>query len=867
MEKQISHFRILEEIGSGGMGVVYRARDLRLRRKVALKVLPAGALAEPMIRERLMREAQTTSALNHPHIVTVFEIHSAGDRDFIAMEFVEGESLDRIIGEEGLPLEQALRYAIQIADALACAHEHGVIHRDLKPQNVMIAPTDDVKILDFGLAKRFLPIGATESSIEPGLLTLTAPGVKVGTPAYMSPEQIESKSVDARSDIFSFGILLNEMLSGVSPFQRRNAILIFKAILSDRPEPLRTLKPDLPQGLERILTRAMEKAPEDRYPSMRELLGDLEAVHASVFGTGAFALSGVAPAPEPSRSFSLRPLLLAAAAILAAVLLAWRLGWPESPPGLERAGVIASVGGSPRQAAFSPGGESIVFVDEDQAGVPQLWTRSLGGGPPVQVSAGRSGAERPRWSADGTLIFGAIGGGVWSMPAEPGGKPRRLVERGSSPQLSADGSRLTLEIDRRVWTAAAGGGSLEPMASVPPAFFARWTALSPAFSPDGASIAYFRPEVGSSGDLWIAPARGGEPRRLVDRSFRGGDPVWTPDGRWIVFRADFEGELDLWSVSARGGEPTRLTYGAGRITGPAISADGKRLLYGSTVPTFVLELRESAFGARRTLVPARRFEMPRPEVAPSGDRIAFSAPDGPAQAAAGTDVHLFVVDAGGGHHRITGETGERNVLPRWSADGDHLYYYQERPTRSLRMVSAVGGEDAVVLEGWSWRECYDAAVGPAGKRVVYTPIADGEPQPLQVRDLASGDERPLGAVLLDSRWSPDGGLVLGSDGDEGIHLCPVSGGDCRALAEGFAPRWGRRGDSITFARRTGTAPRDRAQSLSIWTLQLEGMTERKIAEVDAASPLTFGYGFLTGGELVWNREIAGPRVLWLADLR
>ena len=746
MEKQISHFKILEEIGSGGMGVVYRARDQRLRRKVALKVLPAGVLAEPMIRERLMREAQTTSSLNHPHIVTVFEIHSAGDRDFIAMEFVEGQSLDRVItAEEGLPVERALRYAIQIADGLACAHEHGVIHRDLKPQNVMITPNDEVKILDFGLAKRFLPAAGSDSSIEPGLVTLTAPGVKVGTPAYMSPEQIESRKIDARSDVFSFGSLLYQMLTGVIPFQRRNAILIFKAVLSDQPQPVRALKPQLPHELEHLLVRALEKSPEDRYQNMRDLLAELEEVHGQLFGTGIYpARSGFIPAQPPPRPSARR--FLAAAAVLA--LLVAGLGW---------------------------------------------WLMNRFSGPPRL-----SGHHRMTTSESSHRQAG------------------RTPENGQPPD------------------------------SMPPSFFARWVARSPVFSPDGRSVVYFQPEVGPLGSLWIVAEEGGAPRRLLEKSFRGGDPAWTPDGRWIVFWADLSGEINLWCVPASGGEAEPLTHGAGRHTRPEISADGRHLLYTTSHPDFVLARRSPDGGAARRLY-EDRFEIVRPEVSPAGDRIAFSLPDG-------KDVHLFVIDVDGGEPRqVTTGSGERNIMPRWSADGGRLYYYQERPAHSLREVPAAGGDSRTVLENWSWGVRYDTAVGPSDARVVYTPIEAGVPQSLTVRDLGSGEEKTLGLALLGPRWSPDGHQILGSDEDDRIHLCPAVAGECRFIAEGFAPRWGRQGGTITFARRDGL-PRDRTQKVSIWTLKLDGLVGHQLAEVDAVGFLPFSYGLTADGASIQARE-------------
>ncbi len=868
MEKQISHFKVLEEIGSGGMGVVYRARDQRLRRKVALKVLPAGALAEPMIRERLMREAQTTSALNHPHIVTVFDIHSAGDRDFIAMEFVEGRSLDRVIGEAGLPLDKALRYALQIADGLACAHEHGVIHRDLKPQNIMITPGDDVKILDFGLAKRFLPAGAGETSIEPGLMTLTAPGVKVGTPAHMSPEQIESRQIDARSDIFSFGILFYQMLTGVNPFHRRNAVLIFKAILTDQPEPARALKPRLPTELERILTRALEKSPEDRYQDMRELLGEIQAVHAELFETGTQAIQLEQPRFGWLRAAWRPALLVALPLAVAAALIWWLSSLSTGPLRLAAERQLASALGSERQADFMLAGDRIVFVGEDESGTTSLATRSLAGGPATRIAAVDAVVERPGWSArdGGSIVFGQRDGGVWSVALEPGSRPRRLLEGATNPRLSADGGRLVAELDGQIWTATASGGDAAPVASIPPAFFARWTARSPALSPDGRQVAYFQPAAGAAGGLWVAEVDGGDPRRLFAETFRGGDPTWTPDGRWIVFSADFGRGMHLWSVPATGGRPERLTVGAGRHGGPAISADGRRVAYTLACPSFALERWSPGTGTPRRLT-QRHYPIERPAVSPAGDRVAFHAPDG-------SDVHLFVIRAdGGGAGRVTGGVGERNVLPQWSADGSHLYYYQERPEPSFRKVRLPGSSPppaaagAVVLEDWSRDVRYDTAVDARERRVVYTPIESGEPRRLRVRELASGREHELGAKLLTPTWSADGSEVLGSDADDRILLCPAAGGDCRFLAEGFAPRWGRAEGTLHFARRAGALPRDRIQALSIWRLALDSLEGHRVAEVEGAATLAFGYGFLAGGDLVWNRMLAGHEEIWVADLR
>ena len=861
MEEQISHFKILEEIGSGGMGVVYRARDQRLHRRVALKVLPAGALAEPMVRERLMREAQTASSLNHPHIVTVFEIHSAGDRDFIAMEFVDGRSLDRLVGADGLTLEKALRYGIQIADGLSCAHEHGVIHRDLKPQNVMITPLDDVKILDFGLAKRVVPPGyepdADNSTLSPGLITLTAPGVKVGTPAYMSPEQIESRPIDARSDVFSFGCLLYEMLTGVSPFHRRNAILIFKAVLSDEPQPLRTLKPKLPADLERILDRAMRKAPGERPQNMREVLVELEKLQLSLFGTGLYSnRSGIIPRPElPRRRTWFRPAFLVAGALAFVLGLVVVLRGSTSPPQVSNHHLISTLHALHRQASFSPDGERIAFVSDDADGVSRLWTSVVTGADSRSLDQVDLVAERPRWFADGSkLLVGETGGGIWSVSISQPRSLARLVESGASARLSPDGSRLVLEREGRIWVGDSDGTNFVPLASPPPAFFARWVRQSPSFSPDGRSIAFFRPEAGPFGTLWVSPVGDGEPRRLMQKPFRGEDPLWTPNGKWLIFSADLSGESSLWCVSASGGKPIPLIREGGRHTDPELSADGRQLVFTKSGNSHHLKRLGAVTGEQRELFGSHR-EIMSPTASPDGSRIAFSSP-------LGSSIHIFTVELDGGSlHQVTQVPDSRNLFPQWSADGKTLYYYQGTD-RTFRKIPAGGGPSFAVLTDWSLSERYATAVDPLERRVAYTPLESGAPGRLRVREFEDGEEQELATVLLMPQWSPDGGLILGSDGEDRLYLCPVSKADCRFLTHGVHPRWAPDAESISFVREGRQVGKKRVST--IWRLELDTMVEEEIAEVSAFEPLLFGYDLLPGGDVVWQHARTLSETLWIA---
>src|SRR5688572_5227894 len=263
--RTLGHYEIIETLGEGGMGVVYKARDTRLDRLVAIKILRPGAVADAGRTDRFVREAKAASALNHPSIVTIHDIAREDGTDFIAMEYVQGKTLDQIIGRKGLPLKQLLHYATQAADALAKAHAFGIIHRDLKPSNMIVTDDGLLKILDFGLAKLAVADAAgdeTRLAVQPaGDALRTADGLVVGTPAYMSPEQAEGQPVDARSDIFSFGSVLYEMATGARPFQGASTASTLAAVLTSDPKPPTASSPELPRELERIILRCLRKEP------------------------------------------------------------------------------------------------------------------------------------------------------------------------------------------------------------------------------------------------------------------------------------------------------------------------------------------------------------------------------------------------------------------------------------------------------------------------------------------------------------------------------------------------------------------------------------------------------------------------------
>jgi eukaryotic-like serine/threonine-protein kinase len=569
----LGHYRIESQTGQGGMGVVYRARDTQLDRPVAIKLLRADAVADPDRKRRFIQEARAASALNHPNIVTIYHIGSDGAADFIAMEFVGGRSLDQVISGRSLPLPEALRHAIQIALALGAAHDAGIVHRDLKPGNVMVTDKGQVKLLDFGLAK------LTEPAPQDADMTAThgpetGVGLVVGTAAYMSPEQAQGLTVDRRTDIYAFGVLLHEMLTGRRP------------VPGASPDPPGAV----PRDLRKIVARCLRPDPVERFQNIDDARMALEDADLADVPASA----SVAPRSRGSALWT--TLVLVAAA--GAAGLAWWLKPDRQPPRRVLTRLTMDSGLTTDQA-LSPDGRLVAFAsDRSGDGNLDIWVRQVAGGDPVRLTSDPADDSDPSFSPDGSRITfrsDRDGGGIYVI-STLGGNERRIVDHGRAPRWSPAGTEIVCwtgvntgflinQADApRIFVVAAGGG--EPRRLFPD--FA--VALAPVWSADGTHLIFLGSrEAGKPPDWWVAPLDGPAVSTgaiaAITRAGLSPSPesfvlpaVWKTDGR-VIFSARLGDSTNLWQIrvplAGSPGSPERLTNGAGLESHPSAGPEGR----------------------------------------------------------------------------------------------------------------------------------------------------------------------------------------------------------------------------------------------------------------------------------------------------
>ena len=698
---RLGHYEIQTLIGTGGMGHVYRARDSKLQRDVALKVLPPDIAADPERRQRFEREARAVAALNHPNIVTIHSVDEVDGRVFLTMELVSGQPLSEIINRGRLSLHKLLQIAVPLADAASAAHARGITHRDLKPANVMVTADGHVKVLDFGLAK-LLDVGHAADRMVTGVPdVITGEGRILGTIAYMSPEQAEGKPLDGRSDIFSLGVMLYEMATGERPFKGETSLSTLTAIMRDTPKSVTEVNPTVPKELGRVIRRALSKDPDRRQQTGKDLRNELDEIRQELesgeFSTPTAHVAARAAAVEPRRiSWVAVGGGLALVAAVGAGLVWSRRGPAGAPPvtGNQPVSVTAtsvtSEDGVENFPSLSPDGKWIVYTaDEHRSGQTDILLRAVGGQTTINLTRdSTSDDSQPAFSHDGERIAfrsARDGGGLFVM-GRTGESVRKLTTEGFNPSWSPDGASIVYGIESiemtpggramasRLWVVSVSTGDRRQLTTT--------DGVQPSWSPHGQRIAYWG-LLGDNAqrDLWTVAASGGDPVRATNDPATDWSPVWSPDGRYLYFSSNRAGEYNLWRVAideATGqtrGEPAPVTIPRQNIGHLSFSADGSALAAVSS--TSQNNVEALAFDPQRGTVGARRrvtnsSELPAsPSVSRDGQWVAF------ARLTNGQE-DLWVVKADGSGLRQMTNDAARDRRPVWSADGKRLMFYSDR---------------------------------------------------------------------------------------------------------------------------------------------------------------------------------------------
>ena len=792
------HYTITEKLGEGGMGVVYKARDTHLDRFVALKILPPDRVSNDERKRRFIQEAKAASALNHPNIVTIYDIASDRDTTFIAMEFVSGQTLADVIPRQGLPLSQVLKYAVQVADGLARAHDAGIVHRDLKPGNIMIGSDGRVRIVDFGLAKLAEPtVGADDVTVDNDTRHDTDKGIVVGTVAYMSPEQAGGDKVDTRSDIFSFGVVLYEMVTGHPPFAAQSRLATLSAILKDSPNPLFEIAPSIPPEFERLVDRCLRKDPDRRWQHMQDIrVALLDLKEESDSGRlAAVSQDAVARSSKRWRYAAVG----AAVVVIAAAAGAWWLA--ERSSTLQETGQnlqvvpLTSYEGDERDPSFSPDGNQISFTWGPEGGIGNTYLKLIGPGDPFRLTNTPDDERMSQWSPDGKWILytAARPGGTVIVAKPPLGGPERMLA-----QLLVIG-RATWSPDskwavvangnpRNLYLAPLQGGEAKLLLPAP-----KDGVLGPgSISPDGRLLAFTKSgalHVVSLGNGYVV---NGVPRRLTE-SWRIQSWAWTPDSRDIVFiqslgDANLGADSFMYRVAAEGGAPRRMEFAGDNAWYLDVSRQGNRLAF--TRLRRDLNLYEAELKADGTLAsPGKQVATSsRREVqgvySPDGSRIAFVS-----NRVGSEEIWISDRDGKNAVQLTTSVNPDLTGSPRWSPDGERIVYLARAKGADAVDVFVVpvrGGTPVQITEDPG------AETNPAwsrdGKWIYFGANRGGVVGTWKV---AATGGKGVNVVRLSAyTWeSPDGQWLYGESGlaarstilRQGIGRSPVAGGDSEIL--------------------------------------------------------------------------------------
>jgi len=687
----ISHYKILEKLGEGGMGVVYKAQDTKLDRLVALKFLPLHLTANEAEKARFLQEARAASSLNHPNVCTIYGIEEhedpagAGKQQFIEMEFVEGVTLRQKFSDSPLNVNDALSYTVQIGEALQEAHSKGIVHRDIKSDNIMINTKNLVKVMDFGLAKL------------KGSLKLTRTSSTVGTLAYMAPEQIQGGDVDARSDVFSFGVVLFEMLTGRIPFRGEHEAAMVYSIVNEEPEPLLKYRPEVSPDLQRIINRALEKEPEDRYQSVADMVSELrrlqkQSTRVSRKSLGEMRVPQVdlgGKMPEPSaRRISRKTMIgigLGALIVVVGVVALLFL----KPTSRISENLVFKPLQVPFTAIWYPGlsadGNWIAFPAMDENNVTEIYYMHASGGEPKRLTNDSLFKFTADISPDGSQIlytrWKSRGLGFFPLQlltiSTLGGSSKKLVDSTNANRWSSDGKSIAyvglgpLGRGPALWIMNADGSN-KHLVFEDTEGGGRGTRLSMAWSPDSKSIAWLRNFAGEAGryqEIIIRALESGRERQITHDRKNIDEVYWMPQGE-ILFSSNRNGPSNLWAIPSDGGTPLQITKGPGPDMGIKASRDGTRVLYLQQAESGAIFVADPQGLNARQITPDDQ-SVSNPQFSPDGHQIGFLAGD---QDPLKSVFYLFVVDRQGQNRRQLTTTGRYIFNLVWSTDSRKIAY-------------------------------------------------------------------------------------------------------------------------------------------------------------------------------------------------
>jgi serine/threonine protein kinase/Tol biopolymer transport system component len=849
------------------MGEVWLARDLQLERMVALKLLPPDIARDTTRHSRFAREARAASALSHPNVCTIFALGEAEPgRPFLAMEYVDGQTLRRRMASGVVSTRETVKIGIAVASALAAAHSQGIVHRDIKPENVMIRSDGLVKVLDFGLAKLIAPSDRYDQRSTEGS-AVTHPGGIVGTVVYMSPEQARGERVDHRSDLWSLAVVLYEMLTGQLPFKASTTTDVLVAILERDPPPLARFQPDTPPELQRILTKALRKAPEDRYQTARDLVLDLQALddtlRPSSGETSPRSLER-APGKWPPKRIALVSVIGAALAIVVALVLLRPAPAPLIPPSQAKDAAPKprrlwrlTVGGSLQtDATWSPDGRFIAYTS-DRSGNFDIWVQLVSGGDPVQVTHDPASDVQPDWSPDGTkLVFRSErdGGGLFVVPAL-GGAERRLTSSGQYPRWSPDGTRILFQPGQMVPGLASSHLLMVGLDGAPPREF--WPDFSfvnaASWHPDGRISVLGVHKTLGPGLFTGRPDSNTLVRSAMDREIAqqlsdfgllaAGDFRWGPGGTTLYLEVTDRGIQNLWRATVdqqtlRISAVERLTTGPTRDSRLALAPSGSRLAF--TPSTESVRLWSVPFDAKTgrlkgdpVAITDEGVQIGESNVSPDGTKLLFEVRRAGQQAR-----ELWAADLVNGTSRpLYGDTQFRGA-PHWSPDNRRAIYLRApEPPRdgSIPAMEAVVGGPGLD-ERTIMRFKPSATMQPGfiafdwshdGRFLLGSELTNGTYSTVALRsvdDYAAGKEGRTELFhdarynFWQMRYSPDGRWLsfvyvpVNGQGYPRAAIAPATSPDpshWRRLADGFGfvdkPRWSPDGRKVYVLARDARA--------------------------------------------------------------